>query len=166
MSLMPFHIFPTSKKSHEVVLGHIKWVKLLQVSNLLKTTWKLQDPSIQPKGVYTSSRRPFQHHLAWLHSSDSQTGAPSDSKAGDLVSQNRAHCWSQNITKRLYIKFQTIPTSFGPKCKSRILLDTMSALPSTIASETSSLQSEPMDGLKILPWGSMPNFRSTWHRLT
>ena len=39
-------------------------------------------------------------------------------------------------------------------------------LPAATLSTTSNLRSEPMDGLKILPKGSMPNFKSNRHSLT
>ncbi|XXG68790.1 hypothetical protein AAC387_Pa06g1797 [Persea americana] len=39
-------------------------------------------------------------------------------------------------------------------------------LPAATVTETSNLQSEPMDGLKIPPKGTMSNFKSNRHRLT
>ena len=39
-------------------------------------------------------------------------------------------------------------------------------LPTATESKTSNLRSEPMDGLKIPPKGSMSNFKSNRHRLT
>ena len=58
----------------------------------------------------------------------------------------------------LYIKFHTIPTSFGLKYKSHVLLATKSTLPATTAFETSILQLEPMDDFKILPRESVSSF--------
>ncbi|XXG62735.1 hypothetical protein AAC387_Pa05g1048 [Persea americana] len=39
-------------------------------------------------------------------------------------------------------------------------------LPETVVLKTTNLRSEPMDGLKIPPKGSMPNFKSNRHHLT
>ena len=116
--------------------------------------------------MYTSSSRPFQHHLTWLHSSSNQTWAPDDRKVGGLVSQNGAHSWSRNTTRGFYIKFQAIPTLFVPKYKSRILFATKSAIPAIKTSEVSNLQPDPADGLKIPPRVSLSNFGSIRQCLT
>ena len=62
------------------------------------------------------------HKVLGHFSISCQTRALSDSKTGDLVSQNKAHSWSKNTIKRLCIKFQAIRTPFNPKCQSGILL--------------------------------------------
>ncbi|KAJ8630194.1 hypothetical protein MRB53_023517 [Persea americana] len=55
--------------------------------------------------------------------------------------------------------FDTIWPNFNPSTAER-------ELPTAIVSNTSNLRSEPMDGLKIPPKGSMSNFKSNQHRLT
>ncbi|XXG47302.1 hypothetical protein AAC387_Pa02g1968 [Persea americana] len=55
--------------------------------------------------------------------------------------------------------FDTIWPNFNPSTAER-------ELPTAIVSNTSNLRSEPMDGLKIPPKGSMSNFKSNRHRLT
>ena len=55
--------------------------------------------------------------------------------------------------------FDTIWPNFNPPTAER-------ELPTATMSNTSNLRSEPMDGLKIPPKGSMSNFKSNRHRLT
>ncbi|XXG68814.1 hypothetical protein AAC387_Pa06g1819 [Persea americana] len=55
--------------------------------------------------------------------------------------------------------FNTIWPNFNPPIAKQ-------ELPAATVSKTSNLRSEPMDGLKIPPKGSTPNFKSNRHRLT
>ena len=55
--------------------------------------------------------------------------------------------------------FDTIWPNFNPPTAER-------EHPTPTVSKTSNLRSEPMDGLKIPPKGSMSNFKSNRHRLT